>query len=170
MASVAVTAADRPRASDALPGHPDEVCHRRPERAQPSPEPASVVPVRIQPEHQVISTAADPAKFSGSVWRTEVLERARDDGLRGHRFVYAPGARSHWHVHTGEQALVVVAGRGLICWEGLDSPRPLHPGDWVHVSPGVPHWHGAAADTVFVHLAVTASGVTEWGEEARDAE
>lgn len=119
--------------------------------------------MRIESESQVASAACEAAKFAGSVWRTEVLERAQENGLRGHRFVYAPGARSHWHVHTGEQALVVVAGKGLIRWEGLETPRELRPGDWVHVTPGVAHWHGAAADTVFVHLAVTATGVTEWG-------
>jgi quercetin dioxygenase-like cupin family protein len=124
--------------------------------------------MRIQPESGVASAAGAPSKFTEGVWATEILERVREDGLRGHRFVYAPGARSHWHVHTGEQALVVVAGRGLICWEGLEEPQELRPGDWVHVSPGVAHWHGAAPDTTFVHLAVTASGVTEWGAPATD--
>lgn len=124
--------------------------------------------MRIQPESQVASFASEPSKFSGPVWRTEVLERALDNGLRGHRFVYAPGARSHWHVHTGEQALVVVAGKGLIRWEGLETARVLRPGDWVHITPGVAHWHGADPDSIFVHLAVTATGATEWGEPVAD--
>jgi hypothetical protein len=57
-----------------------------------------------------------------------------------------------------------VHGRGLVQWKGLSEPKVLKPGDWVHVQPGVAHWHGATADSDFVHLAITASGVTEWGE------
>jgi quercetin dioxygenase-like cupin family protein len=82
--------------------------------------------------------------------------------MRAHRFVYAPGARSSWHVHTGEQAIVVLAGRGLVLWQGLAEARLLQSGDWVHVEPGVPHWHGAVPDDNFVHLAISATGQTQW--------
>ncbi|WP_179277283.1 cupin domain-containing protein [Actinoplanes regularis] len=122
---------------------------------------------KVVPEASVPSPAASADKFDGEVWQAEILTRQRPDGLRGHRFAYAPGGRSHWHVHTGEQALIVVSGRGLIQWEGLAEPMALKAGDWVHVEPGVPHWHGATDDSVFVHLAVTATGGTEWGEPAR---
>ncbi|MFI1994128.1 cupin domain-containing protein [Actinoplanes sp. NPDC020271] len=119
---------------------------------------------RIVPEASVPSPAGPSRTFDGDVWQAEILDRQRPGGLRGHRFSYAPGSRSHWHVHTGEQALIVVTGRGLIQWEGLDEPRELRAGDWVHVEPGVPHWHGATDDSIFVHLAVTATGETEWGD------
>ncbi|WP_436535051.1 cupin domain-containing protein [Actinoplanes sp. HUAS TT8] len=122
---------------------------------------------RVVPEGTLPSPAAAEDKFAGGVWQAEILTRQKPDGLRGHRFAYAPGGRSNWHVHTGEQALIVVAGHGLIQWEGLDEPRELQPGDWVHVEPGVPHWHGATDDSVFVHLAVTATGETEWGDPVR---
>lgn len=118
---------------------------------------------RVVPEREVPSGPASASSFQGGVRQAEILTRQRPDGLRGHRFTYEPGGRSHWHVHTGEQALIVVSGRGLIQWEGLDEPRELEPGDWVHVEPGVPHWHGATNDSPFVHLAVTATGETEWG-------
>ncbi|MEV6348123.1 cupin domain-containing protein [Actinoplanes sp. NPDC051851] len=119
---------------------------------------------KVVAEASVASPAVGADKFVGDVWQAEILTRQRENGMRGHRFAYAPGGRSNWHVHTGEQALVVVSGRGLIQWEGLDEARVLEPGDWVHVVPGVPHWHGAAEDSVFVHLAITATGETEWGE------
>jgi quercetin dioxygenase-like cupin family protein len=118
---------------------------------------------KVVSEAEVETSAADPAKFSGDVRQAEVLPAVRDEGLRAHRFTYAQGARSNWHVHTGEQALVVVEGTGLVQWAGLDEPRVLNPGDWVHVQPGIAHWHGATADSDFVHLAITASGKTEWG-------
>lgn len=104
----------------------------------------------------------DPARFSGAIWRANMIERGQDGGLSGIRFTYEPGARSHWHVHTEEQALIVVDGKGWVAWEGGRGPLQLGPGDWVHVTPGVPHWHGADECSVFSHLAVTAGGETHW--------
>jgi quercetin dioxygenase-like cupin family protein len=118
--------------------------------------------VKIVPASVVTSTEAGPDRFTGGVWQAEILPRIQDNGMRAHRFVYAPGARSNWHVHTGEQAIFVLTGRGLVRWAGLERARLLQPGDWVHVTPGVPHWHGAAPDDTFVHLAVSATGATEW--------
>ncbi|WP_328470398.1 cupin domain-containing protein [Actinoplanes sp. NBC_00393] len=123
---------------------------------------------RIVAEGSVPSPAAEPDKFTGDAWQADILPAQQDEGLRGLRFTYAPGARSYWHVHTGEQALVAVSGRGLVQWEGEAAPRTLEPGDWVHVVPGVAHWHGAAPDSTFVHLAVNATGTTEWGGEVTD--
>jgi quercetin dioxygenase-like cupin family protein len=123
---------------------------------------------RIVTEASAPSPAADPGKFAGDVWQSEILPAQHENGMRGNRFAYAPGARSHWHVHTGEQALIAMSGRGLVQWKGLAAPKVLEPGDWVHVVPGVPHWHGAATDTYFVHLAATASGGTEWGDPVED--
>jgi quercetin dioxygenase-like cupin family protein len=109
----------------------------------------------------ITAATAAATKWSGPVWQAHILTTTTD-GLRGDRFVCAPGQRSNWHIHEGEQALVVVEGRGLIAWEGLEAAQVLAPGDWVHVSPGTPHWHGAVPDDTFVHLAITASGGTLW--------
>ncbi|BAL91154.1 hypothetical protein AMIS_59340 [Actinoplanes missouriensis 431] len=116
----------------------------------------------IIPEASVPSSPAAADKFTGGVWQADVLPATQPGGMRGNRFTYAPGARSHWHIHTGEQALVVLSGRGLIQWEGLDEPKEISHGDWIHVQPGVPHWHGATDDSTFVHLAITATGETDW--------
>ena len=118
--------------------------------------------MQVVPESGMTTAAADPEQFTEGVWRTDAIDASLAQHLRGQRFTYAPGARSGWHVHTQEQALVVVTGRGLIAWQGLDAPQGMGPGDWVYVSPGVPHWHGAAPDSVLVHLAVTAGGETLW--------
>ncbi len=126
--------------------------------------------MKFERESEVPSQPADPSKFVGEVWRAEILERVSEGGLRGLRLAYAPGSRSNWHVHTGEQALVVVSGRGLVKREGDDTARVVEPGDWVHVEPGESHWHGSAPDNVLVHLAVTASGGTEWGPAVTEEE
>lgn len=115
---------------------------------------------------QSTTQPADPDRFTGPVWRTDMVERSVPDGLTGQRFAYGPGARSHWHVHTDEQALIVLEGRGLVEWDGSDGAQAVEAGDWVHVEPGVRHWHGADDDSVFVHAAVTAGGETLWYDAA----
>lgn len=124
----------------------------------------------IVAEGQVPTAPAAPTSFTGDVERATILPARLPGGLRADRFAYAPGARSHWHVHEGEQALVVLSGCGLVQWEGLDDPRRIEAGDWVHVLPGVPHWHGATPDSSLVHLAVTAGGATVWLDPVSDEE
>lgn len=34
-------------------------------------------------------------------------------------------------------------------------PRRLFPGDIVEIAPDVEHWHGAAPDSLFAHIAIT---------------
>jgi quercetin dioxygenase-like cupin family protein len=118
--------------------------------------------VRVIHEHSVPSLPADPANFAGRVWRSDFIQPADVEHQAGVRFVYEPGARSHWHIHEREQAIIAVYGIGVVAWEGLDAPRALRAGDWWHVEPGIPHWHGATSTSAFVHLAVTAGGSTEW--------
>lgn len=115
----------------------------------------------------ITARAADSARWTGQVWQSNILTSVTN-GLRSNRFVCAPGDRSHWHIHEGEQALVILEGRGLIAWEGLETAEILEPGDWVHVSPGTPHWHGAVPDDMFVHLAITATGGTVWQDPVDD--
>lgn len=121
--------------------------------------------MRVVPEREVSSFLADPANFTGRVWRTDYLRPEDPDALSGSRFLYEPGARSHWHVHEHEQAIIGVHGRGVVSWEGLDAPLWIEPGDWWHVGAGVAHWHGAGPHAVFAHVAVTAGGRTFWRTE-----
>ena len=87
---------------------------------------------------------------------------------------FEPGCRNHWHIHHadqgGGQMLFVTAGQG---WyqEWNQCPRKLQPGDVVHIPAGVKHWHGAAADSWFQHLAIEVPGEncrTEWCEPVED--
>ena len=83
---------------------------------------------------------------------------------------FEPGCRNNWHIHQadkgGGQILVCVAGRGYYQEWGKE-PQELHPGDIVNIAPGVKHWHGAAPDSWFSHLAVEVpgeNGHSEWCE------
>ena len=121
--------------------------------------------MRVIPAGLASSSLADVAHFTGRVWRSDYLEPADPNHMAGARFLYEPGARSFWHVHEQEQAIIAIYGAGIVAWEGLAAPRTLEVGDWWHVAPNVPHWHGASPTSVFAHLAVTAGGPTIWLRE-----
>ena len=83
---------------------------------------------------------------------------------------FEPGCRNNWHIHHakngGGQILICVAGRGYY-QEWGKAAQELHPGDVVNIAPGVKHWHGAAPDSWFSHLAVEVPGeetYSEWCE------
>lgn len=89
---------------------------------------------------------------------------------------FEPGCRNNWHIHHaksgGGQILLVTAGRGYYQEWGRE-PRELHPGDVVNIPAEVKHWHGAAPDSWFAHLAieVPAEGASnEWLEPVSDDE
>lgn len=89
---------------------------------------------------------------------------------------FEPACRNNWHIHYakngGGQMLICVAGRGWYQEYGKE-PRELHPGDVVNIPAEVKHWHGAAKDTWFQHLAVEVPGEetgTEWCEPVGDEE
>lgn len=89
---------------------------------------------------------------------------------------FEPGCRNHWHIHHakkgGGQILLVTAGRGYYQEWGKPA-RELHPGDVVNIPPEVKHWHGAAPDSAFQHLAIEVPGEetsNEWCEAVDPAD
>ncbi|MCI9071960.1 MAG: cupin domain-containing protein [Lachnospiraceae bacterium] len=89
---------------------------------------------------------------------------------------FEPGCRNNWHIHHadqgGGQILVCVAGRGYYQEWGKE-PVLMVPGDTVNIPAGVKHWHGAAPDSWFSHLAVEVPGENtkaEWCEPVSDEE
>ena len=83
---------------------------------------------------------------------------------------FAPLARNNWHSHPGGQLLLVTGGKGWYQEDGKPA-RLLKAGDVVEIPPDTKHWHGAAADSWFVHLGVTANpqkGDAQWMEEVSD--
>ena len=89
---------------------------------------------------------------------------------------FEPGCRNNWHIHHatkgGGQMLIGVAGRGWYQEEGKPAQEIL-PGTVIHIPAGVKHWHGAAADSWFAHLAFSVPGEdtsNEWLEPVGDEE
>jgi quercetin dioxygenase-like cupin family protein len=84
--------------------------------------------------------------------------------VRVARVTFAKGARTHWHVHAGEQVLYFLRGRGRVQMRGSGAEDATM-GDVAHIPPGVEHWHGAHPEEAdgMQHLAIT-FGETTWGE------
>ena len=87
---------------------------------------------------------------------------------------FEPGCRNNWHVHHadqgGGQILVCVAGRGYYQEWGKEAVE-MKPGDCINIPVGVKHWHGAAPDSWFSHLAIEVpgeNGSNEWLEPVND--
>ena len=87
---------------------------------------------------------------------------------------FEPGCRNNWHIHHadqgGGQMLICVAGRGYYQEWGKEA-QELRPGDVVNIPPEVKHWHGAAPDSWFSHLALEVPGTSctnEWLEAVTD--
>lgn len=80
---------------------------------------------------------------------------------------FEPGCRNNWHIHhKGGQILLVTSGRGYYQEWGKPA-QELHAGDVVNIPPEVKHWHGAAPNSWFAHVAieVPADGASnEWCE------
>ncbi len=87
---------------------------------------------------------------------------------------FEPACRNNWHIHHakkgGGQILIATAGRGYYQEWGKPAVE-LKPGDVVNIPAGVKHWHGAAPDSWFQHLAIEVPGEgtsNEWLEPVSD--
>lgn len=89
---------------------------------------------------------------------------------------FEASCRNNWHIHNadngGGQILICLAGEGYYQEWGKPAQK-LKAGDVVNIPACVKHWHGAAPDSWFSHLAVEVpgeNGSTEWLEAVGDEE
>src|SRR5205807_3474794 len=87
---------------------------------------------------------------------------------------FTPGARTGWHSHPVGQTLYCLSGIGRICIGKGSRPQAIYPGDTVMIPPDTMHWHGAAPDRLFSHLAMSENGEqgqgTTWAEHVSDSD
>ena len=83
---------------------------------------------------------------------------------------FEPGCRNNWHIHHakngGGQMLICVGGRGYY-QEWRKDAVELTPGTVINIPANTKHWHGAAPDSWFSHLAIEVPGEetsAEWLE------
>ena len=126
--------------------------------------------------HRASSRTTKPApaaNFTGVVWQDEVIVPTAPSRTRMSLVTFSPGARTAWHTHPVGQVLHVTLGVGRLTFKG-EKPQMLLPGDTAWIPPGVLHWHGAAPDRLFAHLAMSESTdtgeSTAWFEKVTDAE
>ena len=122
--------------------------------------------------------------------RNNLAETARHERVAQNTDVYAVKARNYkglrrgspvlcsnkWHIHHaksgGGQILVCVGGCGYYQEEGKPAVE-MNPGDCINIPAEVKHWHGAAPDSWFSHLAIEVPGEetsNEWCEPVTDEE
>jgi quercetin dioxygenase-like cupin family protein len=97
------------------------------------------------------------ALFNGTAYVNMLVPRDETGHYSVGDVVFEPGCRNNWHSHSAGQILLVTEGSGFYQERGKPARR-LTKGDVVVIPSGVQHWHGAARDSRFVHLAVTGIG------------
>ena len=105
----------------------------------------------------------EPGNFTGSVYFQSVATNEACQ-LSTNRVTFAKGARTFWHVHSGEQVLYFLKGRGRVQIRGIRALDATE-GDVAHIPAGTEHWHGAhhEEEHVMQHLAI-AFGMPTWLE------
>ena len=103
-----------------------------------------------------------PRQFSGLLRRQHLAVAGHGCGTDVTGVFFPKGVRTLPHIHTVDQLLFAVRGRGVVGTE--DGARVLVPGDWAVIPAGTWHWHGATPDESFDQVAIKHGGTTEWLE------
>ena len=89
---------------------------------------------------------------------------------------FEPKCRNFWHIHhakeNGGQVLICTGGRGYYQEWGKPAVE-MTPGVTVNIPAEVKHWHGAAKDSWFQHIALEVPGKeskSEWCEPVSNEE
>ncbi len=109
--------------------------------------------------------------FTGTAWLNNLIQADSVNQNAVGSVTFEPGARTRWHLHPAGQIILALEGTGYYQEKG----RPkimVKKGDVMKCPPGIPHWHGASADTEFIQVAITGreKGETVWLETVTDIE
>ena len=113
----------------------------------------------------------ESATFNGDAWLAPLIDNRNAD-LAASNVTFASGVRNNWHTHSIGQILLCTSGAGYYQERGK-AARRLQPVDAVDIPAGVEHWHGAAPDSDFSHIAVMpkrSENKTVWGGPVTEAE
>ncbi len=109
---------------------------------------------------------------TGNVWLKELNVADSTSDCNIAMATFAPGAKLDWHIHPYGQILLITDGIGYYQEKGKPI-QIVHKGDVIKCTPGVPHWHGAAANSNFTYIAVSSHGAknkTVWLQRVTDDE
>ncbi len=110
--------------------------------------------------------------FNGAVWLKRFASPMDSLDAIVAYVTFEPGVRTIWHIHIGGQILMVTDGIGYYQEKGKQR-QIIRKGDVIKCSPGVAHWHGASADSMFAHLVVAPDmekGEVRWLQRVTEEE
>lgn len=127
-------------------------------------------------QNEIMFPIGEPNPYGDYFVGQSYLAPVSTEQIPIYNVTFEPACRNNWHIHHaksgGGQMLICIGGRGWYQEYGKE-PRELNPGDIVNIPAEVKHWHGAAKDSWFAHLAVEIQGEdgsTEWCEPVSDEE
>jgi len=125
-------------------------------------------------QSEIMFPIGEPNPYSDYFVGQSYLAPVSTEQIPIYNVTFEPACRNNWHIHHaksgGGQMLICISGRGWYQECGKEA-RELHAGDIVNIPANVKHWHGAAKDSWFAHLAVEIPGEeggTEWCEAVSD--
>lgn len=92
--------------------------------------------------------------FSGTAFLKPLISKDHNNEFSAGSVTFEAGARTNWHTHPKGQVLLVIEGNGYY-QERNKKAQPITKGSVINIPENVEHWHGAAADTQMVHIAIT---------------
>ena len=127
-------------------------------------------------QNEIFFPIGEPNPYGDYFVGQSYLAQVSKEQLSVFNVTFEPACRNNWHIHHatngGGQMLICVGGRGYYQEWGKKA-RELHAGDVVNIPANVKHWHGAAPDSWFSHLAIEIegeNGSTEWCEPVSDTD
>ena len=137
---------------------------------------APVVSDKDKFQNEIMFPIGDPNPYGDFFVGQSYLAPVSTEQIPIYNVTFEPACRNNWHIHHaksgGGQMLICIGGRGWYQEYGKEA-RELNPGDIVNIPAEIKHWHGAAKDSWFAHLAVEIQGEdcnTEWCEAVSDDE
>jgi quercetin dioxygenase-like cupin family protein len=110
--------------------------------------------------------------FTGTAWVNILVPKDETGTYAIASVIFEPGCRNNWHIHPAGQILLITAGNGYYQEKGGEA-RQLSKGDFVIIPSNIEHWHGAAKDSSFTHIAITnygAGDTVNWLAQVTDEE
>ena len=112
-------------------------------------------------QNEIFFPIGEPNPYGAYFTGQSYLAPLSTEQVPVYNVTFEPGCRNNWHIHHatsgGGQMLICVGGKGWYQEEGKEAVE-LREGSVVNIPANVKHWHGAAKDSWFSHLALEISG------------
>jgi len=116
-------------------------------------------------------TKIENSNFTGTAWLHMLAAPDSLNTMYAGLVTFEPTARTNWHSHPAGQILIVTQGEGYYQEEGKPK-RILRIGETIKCLPNSKHWHGAAPNSEFAHIAISRrdKGPVQWLKPVLDEE